>query len=252
MNDALNALAKEELLPIDQAERAVCWRNTDGVQRRHIFRRITPDLWNGYFSKIVIESDRNGRTVDFTGASLWLYGQAATGAEGYTVRGGGKLTDLKCWQDRIPVGQRKQAIDLLCSASRTAGDNFEIEPESEVIRLELLWTDDGQGGMKKYDRLVHRLAVPTVEHQQRFSRENSRALVVAGSRDGRTIHPVRQKFLVKLYDELVQSVEGYSFRGEPLTDRETVIREMDLFHKVAAVADLFSVAGEESAEESAA
>jgi hypothetical protein len=252
MNEALNALANDELLPIDAAERVVCWENGEGKQRRHTFRRITPDMWNEYFSKIVIETDRRSELVDFTGAQLWLYVEAATAADGYAVRGGGKLTDLARWQDRIPVGQRKQAVDILCSVSRSASDAIEIEPEIEVVRLDSLWGEDGKGGMKKYSGLIHRLSPPTVDHQQRFSRENSRALVVGGSRDGRTIHAPKQRILVKLYDELVQSVEGYSFKGAPLTDRETVVREMDLFHKVAAVADLFSARAEAAPEEAAA
>ncbi len=44
---------------------------------------------------------------------------------------------------------------------------------------------------------------------------------------------------MKLYDELIESVEGYSVAGQPLTDVEAIKQEMDGAHKAAAALELF-------------
>ena len=237
------------LLPLDLEERAVSWKNSQDQVRMHLFRRIGAELWNGYFARIAVESDREGRLIDTTTAALWLYREAAIRAEGYAVRGGGSLTELQNWQDRIPMGHRLDAIHLLSCVERSVEEIAEIEPDCEIVRLDAIWGADpaNPGGMQKFTGLVHRFTPPTADHQQRFSREISRSLIVRGSRDGKTIHPIQQKMLVKLYDELVLSVEGYGVKDEPLANREAIVREMDLFHKVTAVGQLFSLMGEETA-----
>jgi len=236
-----------QLLMLDAAERSACWRNAQGQVRRHVFRRIGAEFWNGYFGRIMLESDRKGRTIDTASAALWLYREAAIRADGFSVRGGGNLTDLPNWQERIPMGQRIQAVDMLSSVELSAEEIAEIEPECEVVRLDALWNEDSDnpGAMRKFSGLVHRFTPPTAAHQQRFSREMSRSLIVRGSREAKTIHPARQKVLLTLYDELILSVEGYGAKGEPLASREAIIAEMDLFHKVAAAGQLFNTLGEE-------
>jgi len=235
------------LLALDLPERNVSWRNSQGQVRTHVFRRIGADFWNGYFSRITIESDRTSRTIDTSSAALWLYREAVVRATGFPVRGGGNLTDLPNWQDRIPMGLRLQAIGLLSSVEVSGQEIAEIEPDCEVVRLDALWNDDAvhPGSMMKFEGLVHRFTSPTAAHQHRFSRENSRSVIVGGSREGKTIHPVRQKVLVKLYDELIQSVEGYSIAGRPLGDPAEIAREMDFLHKVTAMSELMSWTGEE-------
>lgn len=50
----------------------------------------------------------------------------------------------------------------------------------------------------------------------------------------------------KLYDEMIQSVEGYSVHGHALTDDVAEIRRhMDTLHKAAAVMQVFSPRGED-------
>ena len=63
--------------------------------------------------------------------------------------------------------------------------------------------------------------------------------MVGGSRAGTTKLLSAHGTMVKLYDELIQGVEGYSFAGRPLATREAVIREMDVVHKAVAVTQLF-------------
>lgn len=151
------------------------------------------------------------------------------------------------------MGHRLRAIGLLSSVEVSAEDVVEIEPDCEVVRLDALWNDDGayMGAMTKFEGLVHRFTPPTAAHQQRFSREMSRSMIVGGSRDAKTVHAVRQKVLVRLYDELVLSVEGYGAQGAPLANREEIVLHMDLLHKVTAAGQLFSLVGEQTAEEGA-
>jgi hypothetical protein len=54
-----------------------------------------------------------------------------------------------------------------------------------------------------------------------------------------TTYPSRQLIAMKLYDELIDSVDGYSANGEPLADAETIQREMDGAHKASAALALF-------------
>jgi len=243
-----------ELLMLDAAERTICWRNTQGQVRRHVFRRIGVDHWNGYFSRIAMESDRTSRMIDTSSAALWLYREAAVRADGFSVRGGGSLTELPNWQERIPMGQRIQAVEMLSAAERSCEvEETMIEPDCELVRLDATWNEDAgaAGSMRRFMGLVHRFTPPTAAHQQRFSRELSRSLLVGGSRDAKTVYPVKQKVLVKLYDELIQTVEGYGVKGGPLSGREEIVKEMDLFHKVAAVGELFTLLGEATSEEAA-
>jgi hypothetical protein len=49
---------------------------------------------------------------------------------------------------------------------------------------------------------------------------------------------------MKIYDDLIESVEGYSIGHEPLANVEEIKREMDGAHKAAAALALFD-SGEE-------
>jgi hypothetical protein len=246
----------ESLLPLDLSERAVTWKNAQGEVRAHIFRRIGDADWRAYFAAISIERDRESQTIDFTTAALTLYERCALRTRGYAVAGGAQVETLARWKDRLPMGHRIQAVDLLIKVEKHEGRNMEIEPELETVALDAFWgirppskMADAPPGMLKYSGLLHRFAPPTAEYAQRFARETSRTVIVPGSRTGRTIYPVREKILLNLYDELIRTVEGYGVDGKALVDREAIVREMDGFHKVAAVGCLFSRAGEEEAEE---
>jgi hypothetical protein len=50
--------------------------------------------------------------------------------------------------------------------------------------------------------------------------------------------------LVKLYDELVESVAGYSVGARELSCKSEIVREMDSFHKAYAAATLFEIVRE--------
>jgi hypothetical protein len=58
--------------------------------------------------------------------------------------------------------------------------------------------------------------------------------------------------MIELYDELIQSVEGYGVAGRPLESPQDIRREMDAYHKSEAVAQLFNVSDSSPAEAAAA
>lgn len=232
------------LLPLDLQERVVCWKNTEGQIRRHAFRRLNQQDWEGYFSRIVAESDRDSRTIDINSAAFWLYAHSAQWADGYQVKGGAELRSLPHWQDRLPAGHRLRAISLLREV-KASGSGDVIEAECQTVSLACLWDGNADGSMNAFSGLLHRFANPTADHQMRYSRETSRTLVIGGSRDGRTRYAGSQKILVKLYDELIQAVEGYSLNGVPLEGEANIRQHMDAAHKIAAVGVLFNQAAEE-------
>lgn len=240
----------QKLLPLDLPERHITWQATESGQiRTHIFRRLTAEDWAAYFAAITIEADRESRLVDVDTAALKLYDRAAVRAEGYSVAGGATLESLPNWKSRIRPGHRIQAVDQLTKVTASEDAKLAlVEPDVDVVALDAAWSASAPGLMTNYKGLLHRFTPPSVEHQQRYSRETKRSTIVGGSRTGRTIYPVKEKILLKLYDELIQSVDGYSVGGEALTEREAICREMDAFHKVAAAGQLFSTLGEEEAE----
>jgi hypothetical protein len=231
---------KEALLPLDLTERVIVFHH-GGQAYRHVFRRITAHLAAQYFNLVALESEGAKIRVDMATAHLWLYQAAIMRAEGYQVRGGGRLEELSDWKRRIPRGHRLSAVDLLTKITEHEPEGpIVLEPETETVLLDAHWSEGDPGRLPLYCGLVHRFRIITDEHERRFNRAVSESIVVGGSRTGRTIHPSRQRMLLRLYDELIESVEGYSVGGSPLAGAEAIRREMDPFHKAAAMNLIFS------------
>ena len=236
-------LAEQELLPLDAAERVVTFRS-EGKTYRHIFNRITAKDWEDFFAHIVAEfkQERNGysQVVDTDNASLVLYTRAVKRVEGYRVRNGSALETLSDWKERIPQHHRMAVADLFMRAGRSEeGDDSMIDSEGATVTLDALWNEAAPGEMKRYKGLVHRFSAPTAEHRRRFLKSKNRAFIAGGSRTGVTMVPSAHLVLVKLYDELIEGVDGYGLGGRALASREQIAREMDAYHKAAAVGQLF-------------
>jgi hypothetical protein len=238
------------LLPLDVAERVVSWRVKDSEKiRSHFFPRLRAADWALYFKEIRIETEGEERLIDFNSAALKLYRRLALRAEGYAVAGGGKLTEIPNWRDRVPIADVLKAVELLTKVEKHEGDDVaEIEPEAEIVALDALWNGSEPGSCSWFRGLVHRFTPPTGEHRVVYSRETGRSIQVRGAKVPRTIYVAKEGVLVKLYDELVISVEGYSVGGKPLEGRDAIRAEMDAFHKIAAVGQIFSTIGEDVEE----
>jgi len=231
-----------ELLPLDAAERVVCFQRAGSVCR-HIFRRLTPADWDAFFANVAAEfagEDRGySQVIDTDTASLVLYARAILRAEGYRTRDARKPEELPSWPECIPQDHRMAAIDVLMNTWRPeADDSLLLEAEGKSVSLEAVWNEGEPGKMKVYSGLVHRFKVPTAEHRRRFLRAKNKCFVVGGSRRGKTMIPSSHGVLLSLYDDLILSAEGYSVGGRPIAP-DQIQREMDAFHKTAAVGQLF-------------
>lgn len=232
-----------QLLQLDAAERIVTFK--DGEHKyRHVFRRITRKDADTFFGAFTVEREHGKRgiteRVDYRTPALTLYSNCIKSAEGYAVQGGGNLTDVEDWKQLIPYRHRIIAADLLMSVSEDRGDSqIVIEPGVQRIVLNALWSENASGQMEQCKGLVHRFTPPTAEHERKFNRRTSSAIVVGGSRKGKTIFPSNEAVLVGFYDELIQGVEGYAAGDAPLDSVEEIRSEMDPFHKTTAVAALF-------------
>lgn len=130
-------------------------------------------------------------------------------------------------------------MDALTAVSRDEMDESLLDADLVTVKLNALWNESAPGAMKEFRGLEHRFRVPTADHRRRYLKGRNRAFIAGGSRRGLTIIPSSHAVMLRLYDELIESVEGYSVGGAPLSGREAIAREMDLFHKQAAVSHLF-------------
>src|SRR5207245_8358208 len=103
--------------------------------------------------------------------------------------------------------------------------------ERVTASLEAFWNESAPGHMQQYRGLVHVFASPSAEQRRRFLRAKNRAVVAGGSRSGTTIIPSSHLVLVRLYDELIRSVDGYSAGGVALGSPERIARAVYGFHK---------------------
>jgi hypothetical protein len=252
------AMSNSELLPLDATERVVALkvRDSDTI-RRHIFRRIERADADAYFAATQIATQRSGQTVeneiDIGSAELKLYERAAVRIEGYGLSDGRDLMQLPNWKSRVPGGHRIRAVDFLMKVTTSQGSGAQpIDPEYDVVSLDAIWTEGAIGGsMYWYRGLVHRFTPPTDAHWKKFNNFKTRSVAVGGSRIQKTIYPKLDGVLGDIYDELIVSVDGYSFRGAPLADKATVVAQMDRFHKIAAVGALFDKSQFDSPDEEA-
>jgi len=108
------------------------------------------------------------------------------------------------------------------------------------VPLMAIWTAGDGGSMRRQKNLLHVFEEPTAEQNRRYRRDDSRAQVIGGLRKGETVYHGAQRTLAALYDELIVRVEGYVVDGAALEGRDAIARNMDGYHKVAAVARLFA------------
>jgi hypothetical protein len=226
-------------------ERVVSFQLSPKNQFTFYFRRLTPEDWKKFFVAIAIESEteKDGRTdrIDFRTASLLLFEDTIQRVEGYKTSSGDFMA-LPNWRDRIPFGHKIKAAEFLQEVKVSEEDReYIIDASVDEVYLDVTWGSSRPGTMSRYTGIIHRFNPPTVKQRQKFTRALSESRVIGGSRTNKTIYPGRQGLLAELYDELVVSVEGYMLNGAPLTNVEVIRKEMDTFHKVAAVQQLFTV-----------
>lgn len=225
--------------------RTICLMEGERTYSFH-FARIGEELWKEYFRAIdKRERLREGKIepiVDLTASRGVLLEKALQSAEGYTLPEGKQITDIENWKQKLPAAHRAAICGLLTNWDRAtlADDEAQIFGLDSVA-LRCIWTANEAKQMVRVPRLVHRFETPTFEQERRYRRENSRSIIVGGSRySGETVYPATQLVNIALYDEMIQSVEGYVVNGRPIEGRDAIAREMDAFHKCVAVDLLFN------------
>jgi hypothetical protein len=224
-----------------------------GQPLAYIFRRIEEIDWKQFFNGLVFESEREGNErvdrFDMKTAGLAMVDSCLVDVKGYSFAGDRPLEKKEGWAQHLPYGHRVKAASLLQDViiSRVSRE-FVIYPDVEEVVIAAKWGYTQPGTMTQFDGLLHRFAQPTAEHLRRYNRAMSETRVVTTGHSSRTVHAVRQPLLMEMYDQLIQSVDGYQISGQPLGSNIMQIRSnMDAAHKVVAVQQLFTPVGEAQA-----
>lgn len=235
--EAKEVAAEKSLLPLDQP-RSVAMRAGERLVTWH-FRRITVQDWTKFFDSIVNRTLRhNGveeRVFDADAALVELVDAALKSVVGYDG------VDGTQWKTRLPL-RHKLAVGLVLRTVGVDDQAAGVGPLTELIEVPLTssWSGAAQDGrMTVYGGLIHRFRHPSAEQLRKFNLECSRTRILGSGDDGVTVHPARQGVAMRMYDELIESVDGYTVNGEPLKGAEEIKREMDGAHKSAAALALF-------------
>ena len=227
------------LLPLD-AERTVNFKTKHGAFIYH-FRRITGEDWARYYQGIVNQTIQTkgarDQVYESESALLALVDSTMKSVEGY-----GDLSGLKNWKSSLPMRHRLAVGVALRGVGPRPNKDEPILCDQVEISLDANWGADG--ATKFYSGLIHRFRQPGIADLKRFNFESARTRVTGTADAGVTTYPSRQAIAMKIYDDLIESVDGYSVDGKPLTGVEAIKREMDGAHKAAAALALFD-SGEE-------
>lgn len=231
--------APKEHTLLDLAKPRTIVLKSEGKHYVWHFRRLTLEDWEKYFLGIVHETLNTpvGREEIFEmeTAQLDLVDRTVVAVDGY-----GATEDSKNWKLALPLHHRLAAGTVL----RAVGLDREKKLEPQLtdlieIRVDATWTAENDEKMTAFRGLVHRFRQPTIAEMKQFNFENARVRVRGTQENGITTYPARQLSAMRMYDELIESVEGYSVHGTPLTDIATIRSEMDGAHKAEAALALF-------------
>jgi hypothetical protein len=204
------------------------------------FRRIGLDDWQRYFAAIVHQTVQiknvSEKVFETESALLELVDRTVSSVDGY-----GDLSNAKDWKQSLPLRHRIAAgITLRAVGESEAADADQpILCDQVEVSLDANWGSAGDGKTTVYSRLIHRFRLPAIAELKRFNFESARVRVTGTAEAGVTSYPSRQGVAMKIYDDLIESVDGYSVGGVPLTGVEAIRREMDGAHKAAAALALF-------------
>lgn len=247
-------------MPLELKQQRILSGVIAGTLYRYTVRRINAEDWLAYFDSVLYEQQLvDGAVVntsDSTAARLELLRKVLLNVDGYgfvsedveTGHEQGKpLTEITNWQDLLPVSHRIAFADLLFECGLDTSAAAPAMLGAELVTLRCRWTGSADGkSLVEYKGLKHIFTTPSIEHLREYSRDSSRSRIVGG-RKGKTQFLGAQRTLVKLYDQLIQRVEGYSVDGTPLDkDRDLIVATMDTFHKAQAMGHVFAPADADS------
>jgi hypothetical protein len=229
-------VAGAAVLPLD-APRSVAFKAGKGAFIFR-FRRIRQEDWQEYFlgivNQIIQTGDSRENVFETESAILGLVENTLTSVEGY-----GDLSGLKNWKQSLPLRHRIAAgLALRSVIVSPPKEDAPILCDEIEVKLDANW-GAADGKTIQYSGLVHRFRQPSIADLKKFNFESARTRVRGTADAGVTTYPSRQAIGMKIYDDLIVSVDGYSSGGSPLIGAEAIKREMDGAHKAAAALAIF-------------
>ena len=223
------------MLPLDMP-RSITLKSGKHTFTYHL-RRVTCADWLSYFQGIVNQTLQvNGQreqVFESDSALLELVDSVLTDVEGY-----GDIGAMKEWRVAVPLKYRMAVgIALLSVGVSKAKDITPSLCDLVEVTLDATWAVGGKTLF--FSGLVHRFRQPSIADLKRFNFEASRVKVTGSAKDGITVYPPHQAIAMKIYDDLIESVDGYSVHGKPLEGVDEIKREMDGAHKAKAALELF-------------
>ena len=200
----------------------------------HVFEPVTAADWLEFdrLTRVVMESDEE--TIEFDSmaadAAEWLWSERIRTVEGYDPN----LPDD--WKDLIHLRHKEAALKALAQVYPVeTGDKNEPGPEYLALgKATVVALEAARNGVE-FPSLHHRLRRPTTSQQKEYSRRTSQTAYARGTRKkAKALVASHLDYLLELYDELIESVEGYEPNDPKL---------MDPLHKRAAVEVLFGKNG---------
>lgn len=218
------------LLPLD-VPRVITLKARSG-EFKYKTRRVTLKDWETCFQGIVDQSMRvDGelqKVYDADSALIELADRVMFSADDGAGRSFPK-PDVLPFSHRLAIGTALRTV--------TPTDEDDQICDFATITMAAVWPT--AGASVAFGGLVHRFRHPSIEDVKRFRFESARARVRGDGRNSITIYPSRLAIAMKLYDDLIDSVEGYAFAGAELEGKDNVVREMDGAHKATAALQLF-------------
>jgi hypothetical protein len=222
--------------------RQVSLKTKNGTYLWHL-RRVSCADWQKFFTSIInqtlqIDGERE-QVIESEAAMIELVDRVVDSVEGY-----GDVSAVPNWKAALPLNHRAAVGLVLRNVAVEARPDAPQICDLVEISLGATWPTDGKSLM--FSGLLHRFRHPSSDQLKRFKFESSRVKVQGTAENGRSIFPSRQAIAMKMYDDLIESVDGYSIGGQPLSGVEAICREMDGAHKAAAALALFT--GDEAVE----
>lgn len=137
---------------------------------------------------------------------------------------------------KIPFAHRAAIGTTLWTAVPATPDREVFD--CETVEIAAIWPTNGS--TQAFEGLVHRFRNITLDDLKKYRFESVRVRVRGDGRNSVTIYPSKLAIAMKMYDELIESVEGYAVGGVPLATKEDIVREMDGAHKAVAALHLFT------------
>lgn len=229
-------------------------RGSRKIRVSHVFRLPTLQDWEGYFRGVSTLGTSRGRdTIEYSGAiqerNVELWEALIQRVEGYHMHGK-NVMELDNWKELIPLPHKTETVSGFINAWRKEEDIEEVEVldlGSDNIDVGIVvLTNDDKNEVVQTELMFHFMS-PDMSDYKHMSKLTSRMRMTrTKERNVSSISiPTDIKPYVKMFDKLIQKVEGYVYEGEDLMKQPNWKDLVDASHKRTAVDELFTVEFEE-------